>query len=71
VRAVRYEQDEIKARQCASQIERYWREQGYLVNAWAEKIQVPRVLDRSNASGTHWVVRSDLVNGHPVRKLES
>jgi hypothetical protein len=68
---MRYESDEMKARQQASQIERYWREQGWAVNAWAERVQIPRVLDRSNASGMHWVVRSDLVNGHPIRKIES
>lgn len=68
---MRYESDEMKARQQASQIERYWREQGFLVNAWAEKILVPQVRDKSNAAGLHWVVRSDLVNGHPIRKLEN
>lgn len=68
---MKYGSDEIRARQQAYQIERYWRDQGFLVNAWAEKVQIPRVLDRSNAAGMHWVVRSDLVNGHPTRKIES
>jgi hypothetical protein len=68
---VKYENDEVKARQHASQIERYWREQGWAVEAWAEKLPFQSATGRSHAIGAHWVVRSDLVNGHPVRKLES
>ena len=68
----RHDTDEETSRRCASQIERYWREQGWVVCAWAEKLPFKHEgFGRSHAVGSHWVVRSDLVNGHPVRKLES
>jgi hypothetical protein len=67
---MKYENDELKARQQASQVERYWREQGYDVNAWAERVEgAPKGKHGGYAS--FWAVRSDLVNGHPTRKLES
>jgi hypothetical protein len=67
---MKYENDEIKARQQASQVERYWREQGYDVSAWAERVEgSPK--GRYGGYASFWAVRSDLVNGHPTRKLES
>lgn len=67
---MKYESDEIKARQQAAQIERYWREQGFLVNAWSERVDgYPK--GREGGYISFWAVRSDLVNGHPIRKIES
>jgi hypothetical protein len=67
---MKYENDEIKARQQAAQVERYWREQGYDVTAWAERVEgAPK--GRYGGYASFWAVRSDLVNGHPTRKLES
>jgi hypothetical protein len=63
--------DEIKARHHAARIRRFWRDAGYVVNVWAEKLpSKPDGASRSHAAGPHWVVRSDLINGHPQRKIE-
>ncbi len=67
---MRHENDEEKTRQQAAQVERYWRDQGYVVNAWAERVSgYPK--GREGGHATFWAVRSDIVNGHPTRKLES
>lgn len=65
---MKHEKGELVARAQADRLVGYWREQGFDVTAWVEKIQVPREQDMSNASGAHWVVRSDMVNGHPVKR---
>jgi hypothetical protein len=64
------EAEEYNARSQAVQIERFWRDQGYAVSAWAERIE-GHLKGRQGGYASFWAVRSDLVNGHPTRKLES
>lgn len=61
---VRRDNEEMAARRHAAEIKRFWRNQGFLVSAWVERVE------GSNAEFVgHWAVRSDLVNGHPTRKI--
>jgi hypothetical protein len=65
---MRREPEELKARAQALEIERYWRDHGFLVRAWAERVEVyPK--GRGGGYVTFWVIRSDLVNGTPTRKI--
>lgn len=68
---MRREKAELVALAQAGRLVDYWRDQGFEVKAWVEKIQVPRERDTSNAAGAHWVVRSDMVNGHPVKRSKA
>lgn len=62
---------ELRALALADWLVGYWRDKGFEVTAWVERIQVPHERDTSNAAGAHWVVRSDMVNGHPVKRRVS
>jgi len=54
---------EKNARVLANNIRGYWQDRGHGVDVWTEML--PRVF---GAKGV-WVVRSDMVNGLPVRRL--
>jgi hypothetical protein len=60
---VRRDNEEMTARRHAAEIKRFWRNQGFLVSAWVERVE------GSNAEFDGWAVRSDLVNGHPTKRI--
>jgi hypothetical protein len=65
--------EEAVARHQAAAIERYWMELGFEVTAWAERLApgtIPHKASGESAKGL-WAIRSDMVNGHPIRKIES
>lgn len=67
---MRNENEEAVARHQAARVERYWRDQGYLVKAWVEPF-CPRDVADQLIRGTFWAIRSDLpVGGHPTRRIE-
>lgn len=52
------------AEELARRVERYWRDRGYRVRAWTERVGTFEPLLRTSG---WYVVRSDLVNGWPRR----
>jgi hypothetical protein len=66
------ENEEDDARRQAARVERYWRDQGYLVKSWVEPVKrsdLPKCTTRARGAPI-WAVRSDLpVGGHPTRKV--
>lgn len=60
--------EEGRMRDLAERLEAYWRERGYAVRAWAERVAIKRT-DGAHGASTHWVVRSDMVNGIPTRRI--
>jgi hypothetical protein len=59
------DREEVKTRRQAAEIRRYWEAEGYAVETWVERV------DAARNSVSYWTVRSNLVNGHPTRKLKS
>lgn len=64
---MKYANEELKMRALAKRLESFWRQRGYVVNAWVEMMFVAPCA--RHTAGTHWVVRSDMVNGSPIRRL--
>jgi hypothetical protein len=56
------------AAKLAGMIRRFWFDKGHLISVWVEPIRVkPAGADKSAGPSTFYQVRSNLVNGRPVR----
>lgn len=66
---MKHENEEMKMRQMAAQIVRFWRDRGYAVNAWIERVE-GNPKSRNGGYASFWAVRSDTINGLPIRRIE-
>jgi hypothetical protein len=64
---MRNEAEEQKAYAMAARLVDYWRERGFLVTSRVEKVSLK--ASSSNSAKPHWLVRSDIVNGHPTKRI--
>ncbi len=60
---------EAGAKRLAGTITGYWRERGYYANVWPELLTLTAEMERDRDSRRVWQVRSDMVDGHPLRRL--
>jgi hypothetical protein len=59
--------EEQKAYAMAARLVDYWRDQGFEVTAWVEKVSLK--TSTRNSVKPCWLVRSDMVNGHPTKRI--
>jgi hypothetical protein len=64
---MRRDKEERQMHAMARQLEGYWHERGFLVTAWVEQLSIK--ASRGHSATPHWVVRSDMINGHPTRRI--